>query len=58
MTRSRRRIREALSGDSTVRDWLTELVELEYLETVDGGGRGKAVRYRLGERAPRSNRSR
>jgi hypothetical protein len=36
-----------------VRGWLSELVELEYLTPVDGGGRGKAVRYSLTERGPR-----
>jgi DNA primase catalytic core len=51
---SRREIRETLSvPDSTVRHWLSELVELEYLVPVEGGGRGKAVRYALSERAPR-----
>jgi DNA primase catalytic core len=53
-TVSRREIREALGlADSTVRGWLSELVELEYLTAVDGGGRGKAVRYSLTERGPR-----
>ena len=53
-TISRREIREALGlADSTVRGWLTELVGLEYLVPVDGGGRGKAVRYSLTERGPR-----
>jgi Mn-dependent DtxR family transcriptional regulator len=53
-TVTRREIREALGlADSTVRGWLAELVELEYLTAVDGGGRGKAVRYSLTERGPR-----
>jgi DNA primase len=52
-TVSRREIRNALGlADSTVRGWLTELVELEYLVAVDGGGRGKPVRYGLHERVP------
>jgi len=48
-TISRREIREALSlPDSTVRGWLSELVELEYLEAdASRGGAGKATRYRL-----------
>jgi DNA primase len=48
-TISRREIREALSlPDSTVRGWLSELVELEYLEADQSrGGAGKATRYRL-----------
>jgi len=53
---SRRDIREKLSApDSTARRWLSELVELEYLELVDAGrrGAGKAARYRLSERGPR-----
>jgi len=51
---TRREIREALGlADSTVRGWLAELVELEYITAVDGGGRGKAVRYSLTERGPR-----
>lgn len=53
-TVSRREIRHALGlPDSTVRGWLSELVALEYLVPVDGGGRGRAVQYRLHERAPR-----
>jgi len=54
-TVSRREIREALqTPDSTVRRWLADLVELEYLETeASKGGQGKAARYRLAERAPR-----
>jgi DNA primase catalytic core len=52
---SRREIREALSiPDSTVRRWLGELVELEYLVQVEAskGGQGKTTRYRLAEREP------
>ena len=52
---SRREVREELGQpDSTVRRWLGELGELEYLE-VEGskGGQGKSARYRLSERAPR-----
>jgi hypothetical protein len=37
--------------DSTVRRWLAQLVELEYLD-VETGSQGKAVRYRLSARAP------
>jgi hypothetical protein len=47
---SRREIREALGvPDSTVRRWLCELVELEYLVASEGGkgGAGKTTRYRL-----------
>ena len=53
---SRRDLRERLSvPDSTVRRWLSELVELEYLEVVEMGrrGAGKATRYRLSERGPK-----
>ena len=40
--------------DSTVRRWLAELVELEYLELeASKGGQGKSARYRLCDRAPR-----
>jgi hypothetical protein len=47
---TRRQIREALqSPDSTLRNWLAELVSLEYLE-VEGGGAGKTARYRLSGR--------
>jgi DNA primase/DNA-binding transcriptional ArsR family regulator len=51
---SRREIREALGvPDSTVRGWLQELVELEYLEAeASRGGAGKATRYRLTDRGP------
>jgi hypothetical protein len=56
---SRREIREALSlPDSTVRGWLQQLVELEYLAVVDAGhkGAGNVARYRLVERAARQER--
>jgi DNA primase len=49
-TVSRREIREALDiPDSTVRRWLVELVELEYLAVAEAGhqGAGKLTRYRL-----------
>ncbi len=52
-TVSRREIREALGEpDSTVRRWLSDLVELEHLAQVEQskGGAGKSVRYRLVER--------
>jgi Toprim-like len=54
---SRRDIREALGvPDSTVRHWLFDLVELEYLEAeASRGGAGRATRYRVAERAPREN---
>jgi DNA primase len=54
-TISRREIREALAvPDSTVRRWLADLVELEYLETdASRGGQGKSARYRLADKAPR-----
>jgi hypothetical protein len=47
---SRREIREALAvPDSTVRRWLQDLVELEYLVQVEAGakGAGKTSRYGL-----------
>lgn len=50
---SRREIREALQvPDSTVRRWLGELVELEYLAVSEQGqrGAGKTTRYRVLER--------
>jgi len=53
---SRREVREALAlPDSTVRRWLADLVELEYIEAeaTGKGGQGKSARYRLSERAPR-----
>ena len=52
-TVSRREIREALKeADSTVRRWLADLVELEYLAIVEAGGKGagKTARYRVAER--------
>jgi DNA primase len=52
---SRRTIREALAvPDSTVRGWLQQLVDLEYLALVDAGqkGAGKVARYRLVEHVP------
>jgi DNA primase len=54
---SRRDVREALQlPDSTVRRWLDQLVELEYLEP-DGGraAQGKAARYRVSDRGPRQD---
>jgi 5S rRNA maturation endonuclease (ribonuclease M5) len=54
-TISRREIREALGvPDSTVRRWLTDLVELEYLAVIDAGrqGAGKTARYRLADSEP------
>ena len=52
---SRRDIREALAlPDSTVRRWLAELVELEYLET-ETVKQGKAARYVLTGRIPQEN---
>ena len=52
---SRRELREALNvPDSTLRGWLQELVELEYLEAeASRGGAGKATRYRVSEHGPR-----
>ena len=54
---TRREIREALGvPDSTVRRWLTELVELEHLRVAEEGrqGAGRLTRYRLVERGPRT----
>jgi hypothetical protein len=52
---TRREIREALqTPDSTVRNWLSELVSLEYLE-AEGGSLGKTTRYRLTGRSPRGD---
>jgi DNA primase catalytic core len=51
---SRREIREHLKEpDSTVRRWLSELVELEYLAVVEAGqkGQGKTTRYGLLDRS-------
>jgi DNA primase len=56
-TISRREIREALEvPDSTVRRWLSELVDFEYLAIADGAklGQGKMLRYRLLDRGPRA----
>lgn len=54
---SRREIREALAlPDSTVRGWLTELVELEYLEVESSkGGKGNKALYRVAKTGPRPN---
>ena len=54
---TRREIREALGvPDSTVRRWLSELVELEHLRVVEEGrqGAGRLTQYRLVERGPRA----
>ncbi len=52
---SRRDVREAVQlPDSTVRRWLEELVELDYLE-ADKRGQGKTARYRLTGRGPKEN---
>jgi DNA primase len=54
-TVSRRQIREHLKEpDSTVRRWLSDLVELEHLVLMEGskGGQGKASRYQLADREP------
>jgi DNA primase len=52
---TRREIREALQmPDSTLRNWLCELVSLEYLE-AEGGGLGKTTRYRLTSRGPKGD---
>jgi 5S rRNA maturation endonuclease (ribonuclease M5) len=52
---TRREIREALQlPDSTVRNWLAELVSLEYLE-AEGGGAGRTTRYRLTGRGPKDH---
>jgi DNA primase catalytic core len=56
-TVSRREVREELAQpDSTVRRWLAELVDLEYLAVVEAGGKGagKTARYRLADRAPKA----
>ncbi len=54
---SRREIREALAlPDSTVRGWLAELVELEYLEVESSkGGKGNKALYRVAKTGPRPN---
>jgi DNA primase len=58
-TTSRREIREALHvPDSTVRRWLSDLVDFEYVAVVspDGkAGQGKTVRYQLLDREPKEN---
>jgi DNA primase/uncharacterized membrane protein len=59
-TVSRREIREALRvPDSTVRRWLSDLVDYEYLglSQAEGerNGQGKAVRYRLLDREPQES---
>lgn len=52
---TRRAVREQLQcPDSSLRNWLSELVSLEYLE-VDCVGVGKTARYRVGDR-PTSER--
>jgi DNA primase len=56
-TISRREIREELAvPDSTVRRWLSDLVELEYLAIVDAGrqGAGKMARYRAADSEPKA----
>jgi hypothetical protein len=55
-TVSRRDIREHLAEpDSTVRRWLADLVELEYLALIETskGGPGRATRYRVLEQTAR-----
>jgi len=52
---SRRDVREQLKEpDSTVRRWLQDLVELEYLAVVETGAKaaGKAARYRVEAHGP------
>jgi len=52
---TRSEVRDALAlPDSTVRRWLTELVELEYLE-AEATKQGKAARYVLSSRAPKQD---
>jgi DNA primase catalytic core len=54
-TVSRREVREALNlPDSTVRRWLADLVELEYLSVAEGsrGGAGRSTRYHVATQAP------
>jgi len=56
-TVGRREVREALGlPNSTVRRWLDDLVELEYLAVVESsrGGPGRATRYRVLEQKPRA----
>ena len=55
-TVTRRDIREALNvPDSTVRRWLGDLVELEYLVPTEAskGGQGRSTRYRVAETGTR-----
>jgi uncharacterized membrane protein len=59
-TVSRRQVRESLRvPDSTVRRWLQDLVDYEYLGLAqaegDRNGQGKAVRYRLLDREPQES---
>jgi len=52
---TRSQIRDALAlPDSTVRRWLSDLVELEYLE-AEQAKQGKAARYALSSRAPKQD---
>jgi DNA primase len=52
---TRSEVRDALAlPDSTVRRWLTDLVELEYLE-AEPTKQGKAARYVLSGRAPKQD---
>jgi DNA primase len=56
-TVTRRQIRNALAApDSTVRRWLSELVELEYLAVVERGraGAGRVTHYRIADREPQA----
>ena len=54
---SRRDVREGFGlEDHRVRDALSDLVEMEYLETIGGGGVGKQHRYRLLVRNPSGQR--
>jgi hypothetical protein len=55
-TVSRREIREALNlPDSTVRRWLHELLELEYLSVAESsrGGAGRATSYHVAAQEPK-----
>src|SRR5208337_2777298 len=56
-TVSRREIREALGlPDSTVRGWLTQLLELDYIDIeTSKGGAGRSTRYRANDRGPRQD---
>jgi len=52
---TRSEVRDALAlPDSTVRRWLSDLVELEYLE-AEATKQGKAARYVLSGRAPKQD---